>query len=148
MAISWRTILAISFIQALWGGNPVAVKFGLLVFPPLWSGFLRFSIAILCILVWARIKGIPMMLKRNELKPFSLMGFIFFIQIWLMNAGFNISSGAISAVLISTYPLFAAFFPYLKSTHLKTSNGKSKLHLSQGNAESLSSFKIACWCNQ
>ncbi len=112
MNISFRAAVAISLIQSLWGGNPVAVKFGLLVFPPLWSGFLRFSIAIVCILIWARIKGIPMMLKREELKPFSLLGFIFFIQIWLMNAGFSLSSGAISSVLISTFPLFAAFFSH------------------------------------
>ncbi len=112
MNISFRVVIVISLIQSLWGGNPVAVKFGLLVFPPLWSGFLRFSIAIVCILIWARIKGIPMMLKREELKPFSLLGFIFFIQIWLMNAGFSLSSGAISSVLISTFPLFAAFFSH------------------------------------
>ena len=113
MAITFRSAIVISLIHALWGGNPVAVKFGLQVFPPLWSGFLRFSIAILCILIWARFKGIPMMLKREELRPFSILSFIFFIQIWLMNAGFEISSGAISSVLISTFPLFAAFFSHV-----------------------------------
>ena len=113
MAITFRSAIMISLIHALWGGNPVAVKFGLQVFPPLWSGFLRFSIAILCILIWARFKGIPMMLKREELRPFSILSFIFFIQIWLMNAGFEISSGAISSVLISTFPLFAAFFSHV-----------------------------------
>ena len=75
MAITFRSAMVISLIHALWGGNPVAVKFGLQVFPPLWSGFLRFSIAILCILVWARFKGIPMMLKREELRPFSILSF-------------------------------------------------------------------------
>ena len=43
MAITFRSAIVISPIHALWGGNPVAVKFGLQVFPPLWSGFLRFS---------------------------------------------------------------------------------------------------------
>ena len=100
MKITFKSALAISFIHSLWGGNPVAVKFGLQVFPPLWSGFLRFTIAIFCILIWAWIKGIPMKLKCEEVKPFSLLGLLFFIQIWLMNAGFNVSSGAISSVLI------------------------------------------------
>ena len=112
MRITFKSALAISLIHALWGGNPVAVKFGLQVFPPLWSGFLRFTIAIFCILIWAWIKGIPMKLKREEVKPFSLLGLLFFIQIWLMNTGFNLSSGAISSVLISTFPIFAAFFSH------------------------------------
>ena len=112
MKITFKAAIAISLIHALWGGNPVAVKFGLEVFPPLWSGFLRFTIAILCILIWAWIKGIPMMLKREELMPFSMLGLLFFIQIWLMNEGFSLSSGAISSVLISTFPLFAAFFSH------------------------------------
>jgi len=112
MKITFKSALAISFIHSLWGGNPVAVKFGLQVFPPLWSGFLRFTIAIFCILIWAWIKGIPMKLKREEVKPFSLLGLLFFIQIWLMNAGFSLSSGAISSVLISTFPIFAAFFSH------------------------------------
>ena len=72
-----------------------------------------FPLPFSCILIWARFKGIPMMLKREELRPFSILSFIFFIQIWLMNAGFEISSGAISSVLISTFPLFAAFFSHV-----------------------------------
>jgi len=52
------------------------------------------------------------MLKREELMPFSMLGSLFFIQIWLMNEGFSLSSGAISSVLISTFPLFAAFFSH------------------------------------
>jgi drug/metabolite transporter (DMT)-like permease len=112
MKITLKAAIAISLIHALWGVNPVAVKFGLEVFPPLWSGFLRFTIAIVCILIWAWIKGIPMMLKREELVPFSMLGLLFFIQIWLMNEGFSLSSGTMSSVLISTFPLFAAFFSH------------------------------------
>ncbi len=112
MSISLQAIVAISVIQALWGGNPVAVKFGLLVFPPLWSGFLRFAIAIVCILIWARISGIRMTPSRGEWKPLSWLAFFFFIQIWTMNYGFGLSSGAISSVLISTWPLFAAIFSH------------------------------------
>ena len=37
--------------------------------------------------------------QARELEAFSILSFIFFIQIWLMNAGFEISSGAISSVL-------------------------------------------------
>jgi len=112
MSISLQAIIAISVIQALWGGNPVAVKFGLLAFPPLWSGFLRFAIAIVCILIWARISRIRMMPAREEWRPLAWLGFFFFIQIWTMNYGFRLSSGAISSVLISTWPLFAAVFSH------------------------------------
>ena len=100
-------------IQILWGGNPVAVKFGLEAFPPLWSGFFRFTSAILCLLVWARIRNISMWPRAGEWKPLIILGAVFFIQIWTMNYGFDLSTGAISSILISTHPLFAALFAHL-----------------------------------
>lgn len=113
-------ILAIVCVQILWGGNPVAVKFGLEAFPPFWSGFFRFSVALVCIFVWAQIRGIPLMPRRGEWKPLAMIGTVFIIQIWTMNHGFDQSTGAISSILISTHPLFAALFAHfmVKGDHM------------------------------
>jgi drug/metabolite transporter (DMT)-like permease len=108
-----QAFFIIILIQILWGGNPVAVKFGLEAFPPLWSGFLRFAAAILCLLIWAWIRNISMWPRRDEWKPLAILGTVFFIQIWTMNYGFDLSTGAISSILISTHPLFAALFAHL-----------------------------------
>jgi drug/metabolite transporter (DMT)-like permease len=95
-------------MHALWGGNPVAVKFGLLVFPPMWSAFVRFSIGIVCIAAWAAFRGIPMWPKRGEWRLLMLLAVLFVVQMGTLNIGFDLTKGSIAAILISTNPLFAA----------------------------------------
>ena len=96
-------------MHSLWGGNPVAVKFGLLVFPPMWSAFVRFAIGIVCIAAWAAFRGIPMWPKKGEWRLLILLGVLFVIQMGTLNIGFDLTKGSIAAILISTNPLFAAF---------------------------------------
>ena len=119
-SIPWQGIVAVVIIQVLWGANPVAVKFGLEVFPPFWSGFFRFATALACIYLWAQFRGLSLMPKKHEWKPLALLGAVFIVQIWFMNYGFDRSTGAISSILISTHPLFAAFFSHLmvKGDHM------------------------------
>jgi drug/metabolite transporter (DMT)-like permease len=112
MKIPPQAIVAAIVIHTLWGANPVAVKFGLEVFPPLWSGFLRFVLALICIYCWARFKKIRLTPSRDEWRPLAVLATIFWIQIWAMNAGFELSSGAVSSVLLATHPLFAALFAH------------------------------------
>ena len=96
-------------MHSLWGGNPVAVKFGLLVFPPMWSAFVRFVIGIVCIAAWAAFRGIPMWPKKGEWRLLILLAVLFVIQMGTLNIGFDLTKGSIAAILISTNPLFAAF---------------------------------------
>ena len=96
-------------MHSLWGGNPVAVKFGLLVFPPMWSAFVRFVIGIICIAAWAAFRGIPMWPKKGEWRLLISLGVLFVIQMGTLNIGFDLTKGSIAAILISTNPLFAAF---------------------------------------
>jgi len=96
-------------MHSLWGGNPVAVKFGLLVFPPMWSAFVRFVIGIICIAAWAAFRGIPVWPKKGEWRLLILLGVLFVIQMGTLNIGFDLTKGSIAAILISTNPLFAAF---------------------------------------
>ena len=65
-AIPVQAIVISVVIHSLWGGNPVAVKFGLLVFPPMWTAFLRFVLAIACIALWAWYRGIRIWPRRSE----------------------------------------------------------------------------------
>ena len=125
MAIPLRAVVLAIFIHSLWGGNPVAVKFGLLVFPPMYSAFIRFALAILCIFVWAKLKGIRFWPNRDEWPVLLGIGALFTLQIAAMNFGFNMTTGAVASVLISTNVLFAALFvhyllPGDRITPLKT----------------------------
>ncbi len=112
MSIPPRAIGAALFIHALWGGNPVAVKLGLAAFPPLYSGFLRFALACLCVAVWAAVARIPLRAPREEWPAIVWIGLLFTLQIALMNFGFAATTGTNSAVLISTNPLFGLLFAH------------------------------------
>lgn len=94
-------------IHILRGANPVAVKLGLEVFPPLWSGCLRFALGCLCVAAWASTMRIPILPTREEWPPILWMGALFTVQIALMNIGFGATTASNGAVLIAANPLFA-----------------------------------------
>ncbi|MEZ5589927.1 MAG: DMT family transporter [Gammaproteobacteria bacterium] len=108
-----RAILIAIGIHTLWGGIAVSVKYSLLVFPPLWTSFFRFSIGVLCITAWALLHRIRIRPNREEWPALLALGLLFTVQIGTMNTGINFSSGSIASILIATNPLFAAFFAHL-----------------------------------
>jgi drug/metabolite transporter (DMT)-like permease len=120
MTSSPRAVLAVPLpaiaisvlIHTLWGGNPVAVKYSLLAFPPLWTAFFRFLIAILCVGIWAKLRGVSIVPSRHEWPALLLIGALFTVQIAAMNIGFDHTTGSMGAVLIATNPLFAALFAH------------------------------------
>jgi drug/metabolite transporter (DMT)-like permease len=105
-------VLAALAIHVLWGANPVAVKLGLEVFPPLWSGFLRFALGCLCVAAWARHARIPIMPTRAEWPAILGVAALFTLQIALMNTGFGATTAANAAVLIAANPLFGVLFAH------------------------------------
>ena len=108
MPIPWIVVAAALAVNCLWGGNPIAVKIGLEAFPPFWTAFLRFCLGIVCVAVWAGITGIRLMPDPGEWRPFFGLSLLFAVQIWIMNVGYGLTTGAMGAVLTSTYPLVAA----------------------------------------
>ena len=107
-----QAIVIALLIHVLWGGNPVAVKYSLLVFPPLWTAFFRFVIAIVCVGIWAKSIGVSIWPARHEWRTLFLIGVMFTVQIASMNIGFDLTSGSMGAVLIATNPIFAALFAH------------------------------------
>ena len=112
LAIPLGAVLVSLTIHSLWGGNPVAVKFSLIAFPPLTSAFLRFVIAVTCILLWAQWRGISLLPEKGEWRSLWILALLFTVQIASMNIGFDHTSGAMASVLIATNPLFAVVFSH------------------------------------
>ena len=110
--LSLGTVVLAVAVHSLWGGNAVAIKLSLEAFPPMWTAFLRFSIAIVCVALWAGFRGIPMRPKRSEWWWLVLLGVFFSIQIGLMNIGFQHTSGSIGSILMATNPIFAALWAH------------------------------------
>lgn len=112
VAVPMQAIVIALLIHVLWGGNPVAVKYSLLVFPPLWTAFFRFVIAIVCVGIWAKSIDVRIWPARHEWRVLLLIGVMFTVQIASMNIGFDLTSGSMGAVLIATNPIFAALFAH------------------------------------
>ena len=88
LAAPASAILVAIVINVLWGANPVAIKFSLLAFPPLWTAFFRFAVGAICVCGWARYAGLRIWPERNEWRPLMLISALFTIQIAMMNIGF------------------------------------------------------------
>ncbi|MEC7790391.1 MAG: DMT family transporter [Pseudomonadota bacterium] len=112
LALPLQAVLASIAIHALWGGNPVAVKLGLTVFPPMWSAFVRFFIATIFVVLWARYQGISIWPRKGHLVTLLIVGSAFTVQITVMNIGFSLTSGTVASILQSTNPLFVALFAH------------------------------------
>lgn len=112
LSVPLGAVLVSIVIHSLWGGNPVAVKFSLLAFPPLTTAFLRFAIGIACIALWARWRGIRLLPEKGEWRALWIVAVLFAVQIGLMNVGFDHTTGAMGSVLIATNPLFAVMFAH------------------------------------
>ena len=112
LAVPLGAVLVSIVIHSLWGGNPVAVKFSLVAFPPLTTAFLRFAIGIACIALWARWRGVRLLPEKGEWGALWITALLFAVQIASMNVGFDLTSGAMGSVLIATNPLFAAMFAH------------------------------------
>jgi len=125
MAVPLQAIVIAVLIHILWGGNPVAVKYSLLVFPPLWTAFFRFAIAIVCVAIWAKMSGISIWPARHEWRPLALIGTLFTVQIAAMNIGFDLTTGSMGAILIATNPIFAALFAHFLIAGDRLSAAKS-----------------------
>ena len=78
----------------------------------MWSAFVRFLIATLCVLLWARYKGINIWPRKGNRIALFVVGTVFTIQIAVMNIGFSLTSGTISSIIQSTNPLFVALFAH------------------------------------
>ncbi len=111
--LSLGTVVLAVAVHSLWGGNAVAIKLSLEAFPPMWTAFLRFSLAVVCVALWAGFRGIPMRPKRSEWWWLVLLGIFFSIQIGVMNIGFEHTSGSIGSILMATNPIFVALWAHL-----------------------------------
>jgi len=110
VSLPLSAIALAALLHALWGANAVAVKIGLEAVPPLWSGFVRFVIGVVCVLAWAHVARLPLWPRRHEWRPLLLLSAMFTLQIAVMNWGFGMTSGIMSSILLSTFPLWAVLF--------------------------------------
>ncbi|MBG99316.1 MAG: hypothetical protein CMN58_03090 [Solibacterales bacterium] len=105
--IGLSTALFTLGICILWGGNVVAIKFGLIAFPPFWSAFWRFLICCIVVFLWSHWRGLSLLPQRSEIRQLGILGCLFTVQIASLNLGVNWTSPAYGVVLLNANPIFA-----------------------------------------
>ncbi|MBI2155068.1 MAG: DMT family transporter [Candidatus Rokubacteria bacterium] len=110
-----RAALAL-LLSALWGGNPVAIKIGLLDAGPFALGWMRFVLGGLSILTWAWWTGAlrGFRIEPHEWRPLAILGVLFTVQIGLMNLGTQLTSASHSAVLLNAYAVHAVVLAHFQ----------------------------------
>jgi drug/metabolite transporter (DMT)-like permease len=101
-----RAIAMVLLLSALWGGNTVAVKIGVVDSPPLMLAALRFAIGGVCVLAWGLWTRAPFRLGRGEGWPLLGLGVLFATQLGLLNVGVWLSTAGHAAVLLNAYPVY------------------------------------------
>ncbi len=97
----------------LWGGNSIAIKIALDGLPPLALAAARFLLGGLAVIPWAFFSGVPLRPRTGEGRGLFQLVLLFVAQIYLLNAGTNITTAGRSTVFISTYPFFTAVFAHM-----------------------------------
>ncbi len=98
------------FVSILWGGNVVALKYGLATFPPFWSAFWRMFAAVAAVLAWAVLRRVRLLPKPGEWGPFAALGAMFTLQIAGLNIGTDWTSPGYAVVLLNAHPVFTNLY--------------------------------------
>jgi drug/metabolite transporter (DMT)-like permease len=112
-AISPWGALFCAFLCGLFGANAVAIKFSLQGMGPFSVAAIRFGMASLILLGWARLTRQSWRVQKAQLPKLMIIVGIFFIQLSLFYVGINhtyASRGALLANMQPFYVLFLAHF--------------------------------------
>ena len=99
-------IALVLLLSALWGGNTVAVKLGVVDSPPLMLAALRFVIGGACVVAWGMWTRAPFRLRPGEGGPLLGLGLLFATQLGLLNVGVWLSTAGHASVLLNAYPVY------------------------------------------
>ncbi len=101
-------------LAALWGANPVAIKLGLADVAPLQMALLRFVVSAVAISAYALASGRPdvLVVRPGEAKPIWSLGFLFVLQIALMNEGLERTTAAHGVIVLNSYAIHTVVFAH------------------------------------
>jgi drug/metabolite transporter (DMT)-like permease len=91
-----------------WGFNQVAVKLALPDFPPLIQATIRSSGALVLVVLWARLRGMPLFTRDGTLVPGLIAGLLFGLEFVLVYRGLLFTTASRAVVFLYTAPFFVA----------------------------------------
>ena len=99
--------LTVLLLAALWGGNFVLLKIALTTIPPIWIAFWRMLLGTAVVTAWGWSHGTRLTPVTGERGPLATLGFMFAVQIALLNIGVDFTSPAYGVILLTSHPIFA-----------------------------------------
>lgn len=85
----------------------VSIRVGVDSVPPLWSAFWRMLLGVVFVGAWALSRGVSLKPAPGETKPLLFLGFLFTVQIALLNSASPLTSPAYGVVILNAYAIFA-----------------------------------------
>ena len=104
--LSWRPILILLLLSALWGANYGAIRIASQGLAPLFMASLRSLVASLCLFVWMRFKRIPVFPDRGTLWHGVVVGLLFGSEFGCTYVGLNYTLASRSYIFVYTQPFF------------------------------------------
>ncbi len=112
--MSLKTSFFTAFLCALFGANSVAIKICLTGIGPFTAAGLRFALAGTALLLWARIKGVPLRLKQEQYVQIFIISVAFTLQLSCFYIGINRTTASHAVLIANLVPfvvmILAHFF--------------------------------------
>jgi len=93
-------------LSVLFGANAVAIKICLTGVGPLTTAGLRFTIAAVTLVLWARITGQKIAVPRSDLYKLLIVSAIFTVQLGIFYTGINLTNASRATLIANLMPFF------------------------------------------
>ncbi len=112
--MSLKTSLFTAFLCVLFGSNSVAIKVSLTGVGAFTAAGLRFALAGTALLIWAKIKSVPLRIKRQQLIQVLIISIFFTLQLSCFYLGINKTTASHAVLIANLVPfvvmILAHFF--------------------------------------
>lgn len=110
--IPFLVAISTSLVCIIFGANLVAIKISLSGLGPLTASGFRFTIGTFSLLLWAKITGRSLGLKKGQIHQVLIMSIIFTLQLALLNLGLSRTNASRGTLLINFQPFFILFLAH------------------------------------
>ena len=106
--LRWQPVAVMIGLATLWGVNIAAIKIASREMSPLFMAGLRSLVAGICLLVWLRIRRIPLFPSRAVLLHGVVTGLLFGAEFGFIYTGLEFTLASRTYILLHTAPFFVA----------------------------------------